>query len=108
MNLYGSSGSAAGIVEQNKGQIIACSVTGKISAYGRTCGIADLNYGSITACWFDGKLKDHESGAIVRFNYNPITSCYWGGNAERGENCGSRETSLSFILYCVPFTVFCF
>ena len=66
VNLYGSNGSAAGIVEQNNGQIIACSVTGKISAYGRTCGIADLNYGSITACWFDGTLKDYESGAIVR------------------------------------------
>ena len=85
VNLYGNSGSAAGIVEQNNGQIIACSVTGKISAYGRTCGIADLNYGSITACWFDGTLKDYESGAIVRFNYKDITSCYWGGNAEQGE-----------------------
>ena len=85
VNLYGSNGSAAGIVDQNNGQIIACSVTGKISAYGRTCGIADLNYGSITACWFDGTLKDYESGAIVRFNYNTITSCYWGGNAEQGE-----------------------
>ena len=85
VNLYGNSGSAAGIVEQNNGQIIACSVTGKISAYGRTCGIADLNYGSITACWFDGTLKDYESGAIVRFNYKTITSCYWGGNAGQGE-----------------------
>ena len=74
VNLYGSSGSAAGIVEQNEGQIIACSVTGKISAYGRTCGIADLNYGSITACWFDGTLKEYESGAIVRYNYAYITS----------------------------------
>ena len=85
VNLYGNNGSAAGIVDQNNGQIIACSVTGKISAYGRTCGIADLNYGSITACWFDGTLKDYESGAIVRFNYNTITSCYRGGNAEQGE-----------------------
>lgn len=85
VNLYGSSGHAAGIVEENNGQIIACSVTGKISAYGRTCGIADLNYGSITACWFDGTLKDYESGAIVRFNYKTITSCYWGGNAGQGE-----------------------
>ena len=84
VNLYGSSGSAAGIVDQNNGQIIACSVTGKISAYGRTCGIADLNYGSITACWFDGTLKEYESGAIVRYNYNTITSCYWGGNAGQG------------------------
>ena len=84
VNLYGSSGSAAGIVEQNKGQIIACSVTGKISAYGRTCGIADLNYGRITACWFDGTLKDYESGAIVRYNYKIITSCYWGGNVGQG------------------------
>ena len=85
VNLYGSSGSAAGIVEQNEGQIIACSVTGKISAYGRTCGIADLNYGSITACWFDGTLKEYESGAIVCYNYAYTTSCYWGGNAGQGE-----------------------
>lgn len=84
VNLYGNSGSAAGIVEQNNGQIIACSVTGKISAYGRTCGIADLNYGRITACWFDGTLKDYESGAIVRYNYKIITSCYWGGNVGQG------------------------
>ena len=84
VNLYGNNGSAAGIVDQNNGQIIACSVTGKISAYGRTCGIADLNYGSITACWFDGTLKEYESGAIVRYNYNTITSCYWGGNAGQG------------------------
>ena len=84
VNLYGSNGSAAGIVDQNEGQIIACSVTGNISAYGRTCGIADLNYGSITACWFDGTLKDYESGAIVRYNYATITSCYWGGNVGQG------------------------
>ena len=85
VNLYGSSGNTAGIVGRNHGQIIACSVTGKISAsYGGTCGIADLNYGSITACWFDGTLKEYESGAIVRYNYNTITSCYWGGNAGQG------------------------
>ena len=84
VNLYGSNGSAAGRVDQNEGQIIACSVTGNISAYGRTCGIADLNYGSITACWFNGTLKDYESGAIVRYNYATITSCYWGGNVGQG------------------------
>lgn len=84
VNLYGSSGSAAGIVEQNEGQIIACSVTGKISAYGRTCGIAESNYGDIIACWFDGTLTEYESGAIVGYNYNTITSCYWGGNVGQG------------------------
>ena len=84
VNLYGSSGHAAGIVEENNGQIIACSVTGKISAYGRTSSIADLNYGSITACWFNGTLEDYESGAIVRYNYATITSCYWGGNVGQG------------------------
>lgn len=84
VNLYGSNGSAAGIVEQNEGQIIACSVTGKISAYGGTCGIAESNYGDIIACWFDGTLKESNNGAIVRYNYNTITSCYWGGNAGQG------------------------
>lgn len=92
VNLYGSSGSAAGIVEENNGQIIACSVTGKISAYGRTSSIADLNYGSITACWFNGTLEEYESGAIVRHNYAYITSCYWGGNAGQGvfSNLGGK------------------
>ena len=92
VNLYGSSGHAAGIVEENNGQIIACSVTGKISAYGRTSSIADLNYGSITACWFNGTLEEYESGAIVRRNYAYITSCYWGGNAGQGvfSNLGGK------------------
>ena len=92
VNLYGSSGHAAGIVEENNGQIIACSVTGKISAYGRTSSIADLNYGSITACWFNGTLEEYESGAIVRHNYVYITSCYWGGNAGQGvfRNLGGK------------------
>ena len=92
VNLYGSSGHAAGIVEENNGQIIACSVTGKISAYGRTSGIAYSNYGDIIACWFDGTLKEYESGAIVRHNYAYITSCYWGGNAGQGvfRNLGGK------------------
>ena len=84
VNLYGNSGGAAGIVSQNNGQIIACSVTGKISAYSTTCGIANSNYGSIIACWFDGTLKENECGAIVNYNYSTITSCYWGGNAGQG------------------------
>ena len=92
VNLYGSSGSAAGIVEQNEGKIIACSVTGKISAYGRTSGIAYSNYGDIIACWFDGTLKEYESGAIVCYNYAYTTSCYWGGNAGQGvfRNLGGK------------------
>ena len=95
VNLYGSSGSAAGIVEQNEGKIIACSVTGKISAYGRTSGIAYSNYGDIIACWFDGTLKEYESGAIVRYNYAYITSCYWGGNAGQGvfRNYGGTDAT---------------
>ena len=84
VNLYGNSGGAAGIVSQNNGQIIACSVTGKISAYSTTCGIANSNYGSIIACWFDGTLKENECGAIVDYNYSTITSYYWGGNAGQG------------------------
>ena len=92
VNLYGSSGPAAGIVEQNEGKIIACSVTGKISAYGRTRGIAYSNYGDIIACWFDGTLKEYESGAIVCYNYAYTTSCYWGGNAGQGvfSNLGGK------------------
>lgn len=92
VNLYGSSGPAAGIVEKNEGKIIACSVTGKISAYGKTSGIAYSNYGDIIACWFDGTLKEYESGAIVCYNYAYTTSCYWGGNAGQGvfSNLGGK------------------
>lgn len=92
VNLDGSSGGAAGMVDRNHGQIIACSVTGKISAYGKTSGIAYSNYGDIIACWFDGTLKEYESGAIVCYNYAYTTSCYWGGNAGQGvfSNLGGK------------------
>ena len=83
VNLYGSSGSAAGIVEQNEGQIIACSVTGKLTVH--SGGITNANYGDIIACWFDGTLIDESGcGTLVRFNYKNIPSCYWGGNAGQG------------------------
>ena len=83
VNLYGNSGSAAGIVVQNNGQIIACSVTGKLTVH--SGGIANANYGDIIACWFNGTLKDEAGcGTIVRFNYKNITSCYWGGNVGQG------------------------
>ena len=83
VNLDGSSGGAAGMVYRNHGQIIACSVTGKLTVH--SGGIANANYGDIIACWFNGTLKDEAGcGAIVRFNYKNIISCYWGGNAGLG------------------------
>ena len=83
VNLDGSSGGAAGMVDRNHGQIIACSVTGKLTVH--SGGIANANYGDIIACWFNGTLKDEAGcGTIARFNYKNITSCYWGGNAEQG------------------------
>ena len=80
-------------VNQNYGEIIACSVTGKLNAY--SGGIANSNYGHIIACWFDGTLKEYESGAIVRYNYAYITSCYWGGNAGQGvfRNYGGTDAT---------------
>lgn len=83
VNLDGSSGGAAGMVDRNLGQIIACSVTGKLTVH--SGGITNANYGDIIACWFNGTLKDESGcGTIVRFNYKDITSCYWGGNTEQG------------------------
>ena len=83
VNLDGSSGGSAGIVDRNHGQIIACSVTGKLTVH--SGGIANANYGDIIACWFNGTLKDESGcGTLVRFNYKNIISCYWGGNAGQG------------------------
>lgn len=83
VNLDGSSGGAAGMVDRNHGQIIACSVTGKLTVH--SGGITNANYGDIIACWFDGTLIDESGcGTLVRFNYKDITSCYWGGNAGQG------------------------
>ena len=83
LNLDGSSGGAAGMVDRNHGQIIACSVTGKLTVH--SGGIANANYGDIIACWFDGTLIDESGcGTLVRFNYKNITSCYWGGNTGQG------------------------
>lgn len=86
VNLYGNSGGTAGIVSQNNGQIIACSVTGKIDAYSGVGGIALINLGSITACWFDGTLKENVSGGIVYSNYSigSISACYWRANIDNG------------------------
>ena len=83
VNLDGSSGGAAGMVDRNHGQIIACSVTGKLTVH--SGGITNANYGDIIACWFDGTLIDESGcGTLVRFNYKNITSCYWGGNTGQG------------------------
>ena len=83
VNLDGSSGGAAGMVDRNHGQIIACSVTGKLTVH--SGGIANASYGDIIACWFNGTLIDESGcGTIVRFNYKNITSCYWGGNTGQG------------------------
>ena len=71
------------MVDRNHGQIIACSVTGKLTVH--SGGITNANYGDIIACWFDGTLIDESGcGTLVRFNYKDITSCYWGGNAGQG------------------------
>lgn len=43
VNLDGSSGGAAGMVDRNHGQIIACSVTGKLTVH--SGGITNANYG---------------------------------------------------------------
>ena len=83
VNLDGSSGGAAGMVDRNHGQIIACSVTGKLTVH--SGGITNANYGDIIACWFDGTLIDESGcGTLVRFNYKNITFCYWGGNTGQG------------------------
>ena len=71
------------MVDRNHGQIIACSVTGKLTVH--SGGITNANYGDIIACWFDGTLIDESGcGTLVRFNNKDITSCYWGGNTGQG------------------------
>ena len=86
VELYESGGGTAGIVVNNYGQVIACSVTGKIDASYAVSGIAYANQGSITACWFDGTLKENASGGIVNYNFSigSITACYWCANTDKG------------------------
>ena len=86
VELYESSGGTAGIVPNNYGQVIACSVTGNINAFSTVGGIANANQGSITACWFAGTLRKNESGGIVNYNFSigSITACYWCANTDKG------------------------
>ena len=86
VKLYESSGGTAGIVTNNYGQVIACSVTGNINAFSTVGGIANANQGSITACWFAGTLRKNESGGIVNYNFSigSITACYWCANTDKG------------------------
>ena len=84
VELYESGGATAGIVVNNYGTIMACSMTGEISAYSYTNGIANFNLGTIVACWFSGTLKGDEGYGIVAFNYGTITACFWDGNTTNG------------------------
>lgn len=84
VKLNESGGATAGIVVNNYGTIMACSMTGEISAYSYTSGIANFNLGTIVACWFSGTLKENESYGIVAFNYGTITACFWDGNTTNG------------------------
>ena len=93
VKLNESGGATAGIVVNNYGTIMACSMTGEISAYSYTSGIANFNLGTIVACWFSGTLKENEGYGIVAFNYGTITACYWGGNAGQGVYSNQGETA---------------
>lgn len=84
VKLNESGGATAGIVVNNYGTIMACSMTGEISAYSYTSGIANFNLGTIVACWFSGTLKENEGYGIVAFNYGTITTCFWDGNTTNG------------------------
>ncbi|WP_337793484.1 fimbrillin family protein [Phocaeicola plebeius] len=84
VKLKESGGATAGIVVNNYGTIMACSMTGEISAYSYTSGIANFNLGTIVACWFSGTLKENEGYGIVAFNYGTITACFWDGNTTNG------------------------
>ena len=84
VKLNESGGATAGIVVNNYGTIMACSMTGEISAYSYTSGIANSNLGTIVACWFSGTLKENEGYGIVAFNYGTITACFWDGNTTNG------------------------
>lgn len=84
VKLNESSGATAGIVVNNYGTIMACSMTGEISAFSFTSGIANFNLGTIVACWFSGTLKENEGYGIVAFNYGTITACFWDGNTTNG------------------------
>ena len=86
VKLYESSGGTAGIVTNNYGQVIACSVTGNINAFSIVGGIANANQGSITACWFAGTLRKNGSGGIVNYNFSigSITACYWCADTDKG------------------------
>lgn len=84
VKLNESGGATAGIVVNNYGTIMACSMTGEISAFSYTSGIANFNLGTIVACWFSGTLKENEGYGIVAFNYGTITACFWDGNTTNG------------------------
>ena len=92
VKLNESSGATAGIVVNNYGTIMACSMTGKISAYSFTSGIANFNLGTIVACWFSGTLKENEGYGIVAFNYGTITACFRDGNTTNGHRSNEGGT----------------
>lgn len=84
-----------GMVTDNYGTIIACSVTGTITTGGGNIGgITLANSGTITACWFKGSLTGYRfAGGIATYNYNDVSACYWNGNVSSGISSGTDETT---------------
>ena len=83
-----------GIAAYNAGTIIACSVTGTLTALEYVAGITSHNKGTITACWFNGTLSAFSSSGIALFSSSVISACYWGGNAEVGVDAQDSDATV--------------
>lgn len=83
-----------GIVGENEGFIIGCSVSGNISGARQVGGVMGWNGGNgdndVTACYHEGSVSGSVSvgGVVGNSAYGSLTACYHAGNVSGSQNVG--------------------
>lgn len=88
--------SLGGVVGENRGKVVACSVSGSLTASGAAGGISAPNYGPIISCSFSGNISVsgmNKRGAIASSNTGTVTACYWDTFEGNGLGSGSGQTT---------------
>ncbi|NDV60612.1 GLUG motif-containing protein [Bacteroides sp. 519] len=92
-----------GLVGQNFGTIIKCSVKGCVTGNYQTGGLVGENFHSITECYTEVSVEgDNNTGGLVGENFHSITECYTEVSVEGDNNTGGLvgENDTGSIIAC--------
>jgi len=75
-------GEVGGLCAMNRGEILNCTVTGRVSSQDMFAGgVAGYNYGAIRGCVFEGRIEEGtwHVGGIVGGNSGTVEDCHFFG-----------------------------